>query len=495
MTSFTDALPALGDLSVPFAPTPVNDYRDDALLAAQRAVAEVRRRVEAQAAVVAAEIAHRSRRELGHSGLAATRGQRTPEGLISQLTGTSVRDARTLVKAGELQPTATGRMAPNIGGADVDGAAEGADAATPAMPTWLTVIGDAVATAAITVDAAQVIRTRLGAAAKRLEVGDDPTEMKAETRDALETALAAAATRLVADAPGLAIEQLVARASAARDELDVAGVATREAELREKRYLRVFPQSDGSAQFNGLFDPESAAIVVPVLEAFTSPRRGGPRFVDSDAVERAEDIVRDTRSTEQLTLDTFVELIRMGAQVDDGKLLGERKPAVRILVTAADLEAPRIPGGNRSGAAFFEGQVDAISIETVERFICSSGAVPILFDGDGRVLNLGREQRLFSEKQRIAMAARDGGCLMCDRPPSWTEAHHIDHWEAHHGRTDIDDGVLLCRHCHLLLHNRGWRIRREGGAYFLERPDDDGILRRTPLPTRSRAVERLRHSA
>jgi hypothetical protein len=145
--------------------------------------------------------------------------------------------------------------------------------------------------------------------------------------------------------------------------------------------------------------------------------------------------------------------------------------------------------------AFFEGQPDAVSIETAERHICSSGAIPMLFDDDGRVLNLGREQRLFSEKQRLAMAARDGGCLMCDRPPSWTEAHHIDHWEEHHGETNIDDGVLLCRHCHLLLHNRNWRIRRDGGAYSLERPDEDGILRRTPLSSRSRALDRLRATA
>jgi hypothetical protein len=246
---------------------------------------------------------------------------------------------------------------------------------------------------------------------------------------------------------------------------------------------------------DGLLDPESTAILLPIRDAATSPRRGGPRFIDPDAQQRAEDVVRDTRTTDQLTLDTFVELIRIGAQVDDGKLLGDKKPTVRILVTKNDLEAPRTAEGNRAGAAFFEGQPDAVSIETAERHICSSGAIPILFDNDGRVLNLGREQRLFSEKQRLAMAARDGGCLMCDRPPSWCEAHHIDHWEEHNGETNIDDGVLLCRHCHLLLHNRNWRIRREGGAYSLERPDDDDILRRTPLPSRSRALERLRATA
>jgi hypothetical protein len=160
-------------------------------------------------------------------------------------------------------------------------------------------------------------------------------------------------------------------------------------------------------------------------------------------------------------------------------------------VTKTDLETPVGPDGNRVGAAFFEAQADAVSIQTAERYICSSGAIPILFDDDGRVLNLGREQRLFNQKQRTAMAARDGGCLMCGAPPSWTETHHIDHWDALQGRTDIDDGVLLCRFCHLNLHNNNWRIRRQHGQYFLERADDDGTIRRTPLTRRSLALQRL----
>ena len=84
---------------------------------------------------------------------------------------------------------------------------------------------------------------------------------------------------------------------------------------------------------------------------------------------------------------------------------------------------------------------------------------------------------------------------MCGAPPSWTEAHHIDHWDEHRGRTDVDDGVLLCRFCHLNLHNNRWRIRRSGGDYCLEAPDGDGILRRTPLPSRSPVHARLRNTA
>ncbi|MBN9142069.1 MAG: DUF222 domain-containing protein [Micrococcales bacterium] len=456
MASITDSLALVGDRSVPFVPIAAGSLTDSELLSTQRDIAQVRRRLDVLAASVAGEVAHRSRRELGHAGLAASQGVRSAEELIARVTATSRRDAHTLVKAAELLP------------------ALARDDVAPVAPTpaWRAVIGDAVAAATVSVEAAEVIRTRLGQASEGVS----------------EEALLDAATALIEVAPGLMIEALAVRAARARDELDLAGIAGRENALRDKRYLRVTKQLDGMTRINGLLDPESAAIVVPVLDAATSPRRGGPRFVNPDAQQRAEDLIRDQRSTEQLTLDVLVELIRVGARADDGTLLGDRKPTVRILVTQADLD-------RRAGAAFFDGHPDAVSIQTAERFICATGAVPILFDGDGRILNLGREQRLFSEKQRVAMGARDGGCLMCGAPTSWCEAHHIDHWDEHHGRTDVNDGVLLCRFCHLNIHNNHWRIRRSGGYYRLEVPDRDGVLRSTPLPSRSPAHQRLHATA
>ena len=87
------------------------------------------------------------------------------------------------------------------------------------------------------------------------------------------------------------------------------------------------------------------------------------------------------------------------------------------------------------------------------------------------MLRLGRSQRLFSAQQRIALAARDGGCRFpgCDRPPSFTEAHHITPW-SRGGRTDVNDGILLCRHHHLLVHNNGWEIRRRGHGFAVLPP-------------------------
>jgi hypothetical protein len=48
------------------------------------------------------------------------------------------------------------------------------------------------------------------------------------------------------------------------------------------------------------------------------------------------------------------------------------------------------------------------------------------------------------------------------------EAHHIVRWRDG-GRTDVADGVLLCRRHHLLLHDHGGQIVREGTDYFMTR--------------------------
>jgi hypothetical protein len=68
-----------------------------------------------------------------------------------------------------------------------------------------------------------------------------------------------------------------------------------------------------------------------------------------------------------------------------------------------------------------------VSPGEARRLACGAGIIPAVLGGTSAVLDLGREQRLFNRAQRIAMALRDKGCRAegCDRPPSWTEAHHL----------------------------------------------------------------------
>lgn len=465
--SFVASIPALADLDAGYAPPSVSGLDDDALLTAKRQLAELRRRIDATDAVISAEIAHRSRPELGYSGLAQRTGARTPERLIQTLTGVSVRQARTEVRVGAL-------MAATAQGSGGD---ESATPAAASGPVWLREVADAVSAATLSIDAADAIASGLGSP-------DDHV-----SADGLRVA----AVELLRLAPSLTLEQLAARAREMRAGLDATRVAERERALRERRYLHLIRQADGMTRLSGLLDPESAALVTDAFDAITSPRRGGPRFVDSAAVAEADALERDPRTTEQVALDSFVELIRAGSLADTSVFVGGRRPAVRVLVTAEDLAAG-------SGMGFLEGQTEPISIPTVERHACEAGTIPILFD-NGDVLRLGRERRLFSRRQRIALAARDGGCVWpgCDRPPSWCEAHHTNQWARDGGRTDIDEGVLLCCHHHMLVHDNDWQIvrlpagRRDGAVFALVPPSTiDPARTPRPLVPRSAAARRLR---
>lgn len=436
----------------------VSALSDDALIDLQRALAADRRRIDAHSAVVAAEIAHRSRHELGYRGLAQKRGMRTPEALVQHVTGVSAPVARTLVRVGTLVARA---------GNGESSLSDETPQNSERMP-WLDTCASAVHAGRISLDAADVIRAGLGSPGLGIEAA----------------ALATAADELVRLAAEIPLERLATRARAMRDELDEAGIADREQQRRDRRFFALTPLPDGMTRISGLLDPESAAIVVAAVDAITAPRRGGPRFVESpvpDTSHGADAAMGtsshdDARTIPQIMVDALVDLVKVASISGDRRLLGSRRVAVRVHVTEIDLR-------ERRGRGHLEGQPDAVSIATVERHVCESGAVPVLFTATGQAIDVGREQRTFTPRQRIALAARDGGCRWpgCERPPGWCEAHHINEWMRDGGRTDLADGALLCRHHHMLVHNNGWRVVRESAGFAAVSPTGE----RHDMPTKS----------
>jgi hypothetical protein len=92
--------------------------------------------------------------------------------------------------------------------------------------------------------------------------------------------------------------------------------------------------------------------------------------------------------------------------------------------------------------------------------LCDAAIIPMVFHGPGLALHVGRTRREFTPAQRRALAARDRGCSFpgCHRRASACAAHHLIHW-ADGGRTDLDNGALLCRWHHQLIHREGWEGR------------------------------------
>lgn len=412
---------------------------DAELLSLVELAGEARRLVDAHLALAAGELDRRSSHDLGAAGLARRAGARTPEELLTRVTGAPGRDVVTAVRVGRLTQHDS-------------------------------VLGDAVLGGVVSVPAADAIRAGLDGAAADPRLVDDATAL------------------LCVDAAILDPDRLRKRAREVRDELDASGIAAREAVLRSRRSIRRLDLRDGMKRIIWDYDPLTAAIVDEVYDRATSPRRGGPRFVDPDAVEKADRIAADDRTTEQLASDAFTELLRQAATVDPDVLVGRGTPAVRILVPVDGPDGLDRHGGH----GVIEGTDESVSRSTVDAIACAQGIQHAVIDSAGQVLDLGREQRLYSTRQRAALALRDGGCLWvgCDRPPSWCEAHHIDPW-AHGGRTDLTRGVLLCRHHHLRLHNEGAHITHDpagdGARYWLHPPPHQG-REPIPLPTKSRAL-------
>lgn len=468
MPSFVDSFTATLDAAlsataeVAEAATAVSELGDSVLIQSQRSLAQARRNLDATAARLADETARRSSRDAGLAGLAQKEGFRTPEAMIRNITGSTGREAVSLVRVGAL-----------LHDASLD---EGTDTSSDRAPSsdrpWLAAIGARVAAGGMSVAAAEAVRAGLGVPDAGVSADD----------------LAEAASIIAEGAQGVDADELYRRARNARDDLDEAGIAAREQSRRDQRSLRRWRKPDGMTRYTWDLDPEGAALVDGVYDQLTSPRRGGPRMVDEAEQARVEAIEHDPRTTEQLASDGMLQMVAIAVDTDPTQVIGRAQPGVRVLVTADSLTA-------RSGHGRIEGQPDPISIETVERVACTSGTAPIIFDQYGQAIDVGREQRLFTRRQKVALGVRDGGCRWpgCDRPPLWAEAHHIEHWKRDHGATDLANGILLCRHHHLLLHDNHWEISRDehGGYWLIPPPSIDPAQEQRSMPHKSAALKDL----
>ena len=94
-------------------------------------------------------------------------------------------------------------------------------------------------------------------------------------------------------------------------------------------------------------------------------------------------------------------------------------------------------------------------------------------------------QRLFTEQQRLAMAARDRGCTYpgCDAPASWAQAHHVTDYQQTR-RTSVDDGALACTANHHTFEAMGWHSEMLDGRPVWVPPtwvDPEQVPRRNKL--------------
>lgn len=437
------------DCEVGVLATGAGALSDDSVRAAFGVVADLAREVQKLEAVLAGVIAQRSRRDTGHAGLAQVGGFRTPVQMVQEITGVSRAEATRVVKVGQAL-------------ADVARSADRPASESEWPVHWHEPLGAALLVGTVTRAQVDVIRRGLG----------EPPAIDGRAEGDVVEVWRVAVVQLIDEAATCTVEDLFASARAVRDAIDPIGAEARWADHYEARSFRIRIDGDGRRHGHFVFDDLAAEFWQSVLDAALRPRRGGPRFMTDEERAAARELADDPRTNEQLAYDLLTDLVRVGAVAEAKDVFGARQAGVR-LVSIRDEGEPRRDLFGRLLAVAHTDHGDATFPGSVlDRTICETGIVPVTVDASGNPLDVGREHRLFTPAQRIALATRDGGCLWpgCDRPPVYCEAHHIDHWEADEGRTDVDRGILLCMYHHLHLHLTGWKITREGKGRFILHP-------------------------
>ncbi|WP_231478588.1 MULTISPECIES: HNH endonuclease signature motif containing protein [Microbacterium] len=384
------------------------------LIAVNDALGVARRLLEAAWTQVAAEIARQSRPELGADSLAKANGFRTATALLASTLGTTNGEASRLVQVGDA-------TAPRL-------LLSGGEA-----PAKHPHVGAALAAGSIGALAASAIVSMLDRVALRA------------TSDGLE----AAERTLVEQAPGLTLDQLSKLIIRAEAHLDPDGVQPREEELRAQRFLRVQEDRSGMLHLTGAFDPEHGAAIMVAIDAIVGAELGAQR--DADA---SSDVDAPRRSVAMMRADALVKICEhlLGCDRRDTPLRGA---TVVVRMTLDDLRSG-------TGHATIDGLAAPVSISTARRMAADAGIIPVVLGGDSEILDWGRQRRLFTRAQKLALTERDGGCAMCGVPPGHTKVHHIRWWARDRGPTDLANGVLLCESCHHRIHDNGWDIRIDG---------------------------------
>jgi Domain of unknown function (DUF222)/HNH endonuclease len=134
---------------------------------------------------------------------------------------------------------------------------------------------------------------------------------------------------------------------------------------------------------------------------------------------------------------------------------GDRVPMIFVLIDETTLATGKVH--DRTVCETDDGT--PLPVETVRNLCCNADIVPIIIDGKGQALAVGRTQRVATPAQRAALRAmhRTCGGSNCTVPFDDCYIHHIVPW-TEGGVTDLVNLVPLCSHEHRLVHEGGWKI-------------------------------------
>ncbi|VXB84695.1 HNH endonuclease signature motif containing protein [Nocardioides sp. AX2bis] len=239
-------------------------------------------------------------------------------------------------------------------------------------------------------------------------------------------------------------------ANATRSRKNVCAAQVKLATALESRWTKV-----RDALASGAMNADQVRVVVNALEDL-------PEDLDAALLIQAEEInctpdesgeKRDWvkgRPGPQKLGEAFCELIENYPRQNAPKL--GRTDGTFIATTTFDLLTTAL------GTATLDDGTPMTAAQAM-RLACEARIIPVVLGGNGEVLHQGKARRKYTAAQTYAMHARDKSCTAkgCDWPPGLCHAHH-DTMFAKGGKTDIEDGRLLCPHHHARAHDPAYEM-------------------------------------
>jgi hypothetical protein len=228
--------------------------------------------------------------------------------------------------------------------------------------------------------------------------------------------------------------------------------------LRDSRGLHASVTFEGMVRIDGNLDPETGESLLAAIGS----------IVDADARSGDED---DRRTPAQRRADALGEVCRGWLDRADRPAVAGDRPHVAVTIDLHDLAS--------FGSGEFE-RTGPISSAAVRRLACDASVLRVMMASPSQPLDVGRRTAVVPPAIRRALIVRDGGCRFpgCDRPHSWCDAHHVQHW-AEGGATALTNLILLCRRHHRSIHE-GFGVRMVSGGPVFSRPDGTPLADRAP---------------
>jgi hypothetical protein len=240
--------------------------------------------------------------------------------------------------------------------------------------------------------------------------------------------LAAMAPELVAQAASTSVDTFSRKVRELARRISCDEGLRHHEKLRSQRAVRRWRDGEGMCHTQISLDPEADARFSAVFDAAIAAERAKPD---------------DGRSFDQLPADAFMNLVTMTP------VPGARRPAE--LVVLIDLDTLRTGLHDTSVCETFDAQ--PLPPATVRRLACEADIIPIVLDGDGRVVDVGRAKRLATADQRRALRAMHRTCAAPDCPVRFGDCdiHHLNEWRDG-GATNLENLIPLCSKHHHLIH-------------------------------------------